>query len=213
MRAAYTTAAVADHAQFVEAVRERRITPSPGELRRRLQELGRKRRAAECELIVEAVRTAGGRLFVEYVNEVIKAHVSAGDAEAALRTFGRIGEYRLEPDVASYTIVVNGLVRQRLLDKADSLLDEMRTKRVHPDGVFFSKLLTAYATIGDVERSIKTLGEVRRTRIIPAHETLCTVLQLYVLGASVSSPPPPPLLIVVRAASTSTGCSGRSGSS
>lgn len=169
-----------DHSQFVEAVRERRITPTPGDLRRRLQELGRKKRAEDGEMMLEAVRASGGRLFVEYMNEIIKTHVGLGNMTRAMQVFERLAEHRLEPDVATYTILISALIRHRMHAKADALFDEMQRKKVYADGVLYSKMLTAYAHIGDVEHCAQLLENVMKSHVVPSHEALCTALQLYV---------------------------------
>ena len=187
----YGSSPLADHVKFVESVRERRITPSPGEVRRRLQDLVRKRRPEESEQLVDTLRQSGARVFVEYMNEVINAHVTAGKLDRALQIFENLSALHLEADIATYTILITGLIKHKIPQRADTLMEEMRHRRVHPDGIFFSKVLSALCANNDLERVVKLLDAVKATPIIPSHISLCSAIQLCVHPSHLISVPFP----------------------
>lgn len=152
-----------------------------------MQSMMRSNRTDLGEALIDALRVSGARVFVEYMNELMNAYSRNSDLPALMRTFTSMAELRVEPDVASYTMLVTALVRAGRRDEADRLYADMRAKRVNPDGLFFSRIIIALSEQRDVLRALRYLDEARASYTAISRQAYTA---LTIRFAPLLSPPP-----------------------
>ncbi|KAG9456747.1 hypothetical protein H6P81_001255 [Aristolochia fimbriata] len=108
---------------------------------------------------------------------VFKEFALRGDWQRTLRLFKYMQrQVWCKPNDHIYTIVINLLGRQGLLDKAQEVFDEMPQQGVSRTVLTFTALINAYGRNGNYETSLELLDRMKQERIPPTVLTYNTVL-------------------------------------
>lgn len=103
---------------------------------------------------------------------LMKAHVVAGDVPSAFALLHKMQDEQLRPDVVTYTILIDGLIKSGELEKAWEEFHSMRTwKLIEPDEVLFTVMIKACAEASEAERAINLFDDLRMSGLYPTDIT------------------------------------------
>lgn len=103
---------------------------------------------------------------------LMKAHVRAGDVASCRSLLRKMDDDRVEPDVAAYTVWIDGLVNVGKLEMAWDEFHSARTwKLIQPDEVLFTVMIKACAKAEEAERALNMLDDMRMCGLYPTDMT------------------------------------------
>lgn len=65
-----------------------------------------------------------------------------------------------QPDVVSYSTVVNGFCDEGLVERAQNLFEEMTAMGVKPNVIIYNALIKGYCKVGDTDKVVELLKEM-----------------------------------------------------
>eukprot|EP00271_Cylindrocystis_brebissonii_P006199 TRINITY_DN18869_c0_g1_i1.p1 TRINITY_DN18869_c0_g1~~TRINITY_DN18869_c0_g1_i1.p1 ORF type:complete len:861 (+),score=167.34 TRINITY_DN18869_c0_g1_i1:118-2700(+) len=126
---------------------------------------------------------AGGEVVsLAAINCVIAGCASVHDTERAQQTFEEIGRtFSLQPDVHSYTALMDAYGKERQADKAEALLEEMKERGLLPTAHTYQVLIQGHIINFDArkahERLENMVAEQARLGVHPPRELLVNLLR------------------------------------
>ncbi|WVN89383.1 uncharacterized protein L203_104606 [Cryptococcus depauperatus CBS 7841] len=82
------------------------------------------------------------------INTILRHHAREANIEAMSQLFEQATHFKLQPDVVTYTTLVQGLLRARRLDLAKNALDAMHAQGIIPNERMCSMLIADLAKLG-----------------------------------------------------------------
>lgn len=99
------------------------------------------------------------------INIVLRHHARMSDVPAMTSLFGLASQLNFEPDIITYTTLVQGLLRAKQIDRAKSVLDQMASKGMAPNERLCSMLiadLSKYGSRKGLTRAEEMLAQMKR---------------------------------------------------
>ena len=106
-----------------------------------------------------------------------KAHVAGGDVTSAFALMRKADDEGMSPDVAMYTVCIDGLVKKNKFEKAWEVFHSMRTwKLIKPDEVLFTVMIKACGKAKESEKAINMLDDMKMCGLYPTDLTYAELI-------------------------------------
>uniref|UniRef100_A0A0A9D9J4 Pentatricopeptide repeat-containing protein n=1 Tax=Arundo donax TaxID=35708 RepID=A0A0A9D9J4_ARUDO len=78
-----------------------------------------------------------------------------------MKLLSSMKDHEIEPDVACYTVLINGRCKAKSLEEAQKLFDDMLQKGLTPDVCTYTALINGYRSKGEIAKAKNLLQEMR----------------------------------------------------
>jgi len=95
-------------------------------------------------------------------NISIEEYMSRDDTYEALVLFSEMYGKNIKPNITTFTLLINGLLRLNRAEKALSLYRAMEPSGIIPNGDFYRNLLTEMKRIGEVNSKLRLYKDIHR---------------------------------------------------
>ncbi|KAK4698603.1 hypothetical protein P7C70_g7671, partial [Phenoliferia sp. Uapishka_3] len=143
--------------------------------------LFRNGRAEEANKLLEEMEEKGTTVDIHILNIFLRHHTekrSKPDFAAAIDIFRRIGKAGLEPDVFTFTMLLNALLKMGHQDATQRLISIMESTNTRPTVTTYGSVIAHLAQTGTLESlqcAVGLLDEMERMRM-PTNEIIYTSL-------------------------------------
>ncbi|KAI7872590.1 hypothetical protein BDF14DRAFT_1755006 [Spinellus fusiger] len=122
-------------------------------------------------------------------NTFIYTKVRENNFAAALDMFREMEKDGVSPDVYSYAIIIDTVVKDRTLPSeiALELFEEMKSRGVRPDVVAYTSMINVYARTSDMSNVLLLLEEMKNNHVHPTIYTFNSIFALLARQSYVSS--------------------------
>lgn len=134
----------------------------------------------EPKRILEEMKKGGIPLVSRDYNTLMTDYVKRNDFESAFDIFRQMLNDNVAPDVCSYSIVMDSLVKDEASppEAVFELYEDMKDQGIRPDVVIFTTLIAACTKGESLEKTFDVLKEMERFDILPNAFTLNALLGL-----------------------------------
>lgn len=120
------------------------------------------------------------RLQLISFNKEISQAAQTGDIEKAKSILEKIKELKLQPNLHTYSWLMQAFVKKNQLDKALEVFKKIQEGHLKPDHLTYNILLKIYVRKKNVKQAAKIPDRMRQAGLIPNAITYNTLLHLYV---------------------------------
>ncbi|KAJ3279334.1 hypothetical protein HK104_001550 [Borealophlyctis nickersoniae] len=114
------------------------------------------------------------------MNTLIAGHAKIGNMEEACALLDEMLQQggEMQPDVTTFTAIIDGWVRKREMREAELVLKMMRERGVRANVVTMNTLMFGRIAVGDIEGALELFEKMLETggRIRPSLKTFCGIL-------------------------------------
>jgi pentatricopeptide repeat protein len=119
------------------------------------------------------------------INIVLRHHARMSDVSAMTSLFNLASQLNFEPDIITYTTLVQGLLRANQIDRAKSVLDQMASKNMEPNERLCSMLiadLSKYGSRKGLIRAEEMVSQMRRKNMKVTVQAWTSLISGYFRG-------------------------------
>ncbi|EIW67709.1 hypothetical protein TREMEDRAFT_33353, partial [Tremella mesenterica DSM 1558] len=112
----------------------------------------------------------GQTIDITALNAVIKASVLAGDIQRARGSQTAAVELRLNPNIDTFNIMLEGCVRSKMRALGDTILSEMKTSPIAPDAATYEHMIRLCLTQEPYDDAFYYLERMKSEKLRPSLE-------------------------------------------
>ncbi|KAI9030177.1 hypothetical protein CLU79DRAFT_734433 [Phycomyces nitens] len=130
------------------------------------------------EMALDELKRVNIRPSTRDYNTCIAIEVRQNRFDKALDMFKRMNIEGVQPDVFSYTIVIDAIVKDNTQEPmiAYELFEEMKSRGIHPDVVLYTSLISLYSRENDLSKVMNIFMDMKRSRVKPNLFTFNTII-------------------------------------
>jgi pentatricopeptide repeat protein len=117
--------------------------------------------------IIDEIHEAKNGLDIEALKVVIEASIFLGDLQRAVGIYKSLADYDIQPDLATFNLLLDGCIGAQHRKLGDLLLEDMKDAKIKPDSATFEKLIELCLTQEVYEDAFFYLEEMKAAGIVP----------------------------------------------
>ncbi|KAF9974035.1 hypothetical protein BGZ73_002681 [Actinomortierella ambigua] len=125
----------------------------------------------------EGQDTEASEGLVSTINIMLKGLISVKDLEGIQQVRAKMDEFRIEPNLETYTLISDVLFSQRLVESALKTVDLMASSGVEKSAISYSALIAGLVHTNQLERALEAFDDMKRAGFQPTVHVYGALIQ------------------------------------